>query len=50
MKIHMSDGEDVEIIVTIHNSIIFEYAKTHLYDAGYPFDTVDNLINRKLEL
>jgi len=49
MKIYMSDGEDVEIVVTIHNSVIFEYAKSKLYDLGYPYDSVDNLINRKLE-
>jgi hypothetical protein len=50
VKIHMSDMEDVEIIVTIHNSVIFEFAKSKLYDMGYPFDTVDKLTNRKLEL
>jgi hypothetical protein len=49
MKIYMLDGEDVEIVVTIHNSVIFEYAKQKLYDLGYPFDSVDNLTNRKLE-
>ena len=49
MKIHMSDGEDVDIVVTIPNSVIFEFAKSKLYDLGYPYDSVDNLINRKLE-
>ena len=50
MKIYMSDSEIVEIIVTIPNSVIFEFARSKLYDLGYSYDTVDKLTNRKLEL